>query len=620
MSQNILKKKKNNQDISYLNRDFESFRNNLVQYAKLHYSDKIKDFSESSLAGLFVDMASYVGDVMSFYMDHQFNELNLETAIESKNISRLIRQSGVEIFGASPSRVNVTVTIKSDALLDSSGDYICDPEMLPIIKSGTIFSSSAGVDFELIEDIDFSKKLDGELIASKSLDSVDGNGNPLTYELSLPGICTSSSSNIDVITIPDERVSFREITLGKRDVSEIISVIDEDGDNYYEVESLTQNLVFLREINDLPDHLSVPERLVLKPAPKRYIRQNSRSTGLTTLIFGSGDEDVFDEDIIPDPSEFAIKMFGDKKDVNFASIDPRSFLRTQTLGISPKNTKLTIVYRSGGGLNHNIAAGQINDVDQLITVFQSQVSASKIARCRSSLQVTNLLPSAGGEDEPSLNALKQISFSSINLQNRIVTREDLLARIYTIPNNFGRVYRAGIRNNPFNPLGSHLHILCRDASGHLNHAPDTLKSNISTYLETYRLISDAIDIVDGRIVNIGIEYRIKISSDYESSSVLNGINNDLKKYFNIENFQIDQPLYVSEVLNIILNTPGVMYIQPFNNQNIVLKNKRGVFQNRNYSSVSYSPNSYISNGVYYPPPGGIFEVKFPNDDIKGIIV
>ena len=198
MAKNIRKRKVNNKDISFLNRDFESFRNELIRYARVHYGDQILDFSESSLTGMFVDMAAYVGDVFSFYQDHQMSELSLETAVENKNIERLIRQSGVKIKGASPSIVEIDITVKIDAApADANGSVLPDKSLLPIIIAGSVFSSKSGVDFELLENVDFSSADDeGTLLAALQIASTNAANTPTSFFMTLKGICTSAKSNI----------------------------------------------------------------------------------------------------------------------------------------------------------------------------------------------------------------------------------------------------------------------------------------------------------------------------------------------------------------------------------------------------------------------------------------
>lgn len=616
MAKNTKKKKINNKDISYLNRDFDSFRNELIRYSRVHYGDSILDFSEASIAGMFVDMAAYVGDIMSYYQDHQFNELSLETAVEDQNIERLIRDTGVKIHGSSPAFVEVDIRIRVDAITDSEGNTKPDPDLLPVVSSGTIVASSSGVEFELMENIDFGE-LDenGELTAEFTLGSVDSDSIPLNFFLTKVGNFTSSKTVIETLTIADDFVPFRTFTLKSPDVNEIVRVTDSDGEYYYEVENLTQDTVFIKEPNTLPDYLSVPSRLKMIPAPRRYEKSTDRKTAKTTIRFGSGDENVFDEDIVPDPSEHAIKMFGDKKTLDFVTIDPNSFLTTSTLGVSPRNTTLTIVYRSGGGVRHNVASNQITSVKSLITKFKESVSSTQVSKIRSTTTCTNQNPASGGEEQPTLNEFRRIALASKNSQGRIVTREDLLSRVYSLPNRFGRVFRAGIRDNPTNPFSCYLYVISRDEAGKLKHSSDTLKENIAEFLESYRMITDAIEVVDGRIVNIGINYELSVLSDFNPSIVTQSVNGELKEYFDIRNFQFDQPVRLSEIQNIILNTAGVASLLALD-----LVSREGTIEGNNYSQESFEPLRYIDRGIIYPPRGGIFEVKFPNDDIEGRIV
>ena len=613
MARNVRKKVINNKDVSYLHRDFESFRNELVRYAKVHYGDQVQDFSESGLAGMFVDMAAYVGDVMSYYLDHQFNELSLETATEDQNVERLIRATGVDINGAAPSLVEVEFSIIVDAIKDPNDQtkVIPDPDMLCTIQLGTILNSTAGVSFELLNEINFAEKdIDNNYVANNNVLTTNADGTARQYIFSKKEMCTSAKTITEVFAIPDTFERFRTITLSEPDVGEIISVIDDDNDEYYQVKSLTQNTVFVREANTLADNLSVSERIKMLPAPKRYLKITSQTTGKTILRFGAGNEDIFDEDVIPDPSDHAVALYGDRKSFNSVSIDPNNFLSSNTLGISPRNTSLTIKYRSGGGQSHNVAGNTITDVKALVTKFGSTVSSFKISKTRASLVVKNQRQASGGSDALNLNELRQVAFLSQNLQDRIVTKEDLLARVYSLPNNFGRVFRAGIRENPFNPFSSHLHLLTKNAEGKLSIASDSLKENIATYLSKYRLISDAIDIVDGKIINIGCKIIISVSEKYSPENVINDIRETLKKYFNIVNFQIDQPIYDIEIKNLIINTQGVI-----NLFSVSIDNKPLIENNNTYSGIAYDTILYRNKGIYYPLPGGIFEMKYPDDDI-----
>lgn len=611
MAKNIKKDVQKHKERSYTNKDFKSLRNELRRYALTHFSDNVIDFSDASMGGLILDLASYVGDVMTFYMDHQFNENSIENAVERSNVERLIREAGLDIPGASPSYATVNLEIVVPAAL-INGEYVPQSSALPTIKANSIFSTSSGKEFTLMEDVDFSLRDDeAKLLADVRIGNQSG-GNPVNFVLVATGIVASSKIATETFTIPDELVPFRTISLSRENINEIITVTDTLGDNYYEVDTLSQDTVFRTYENNSYDSSDVPFRMELLHAPKRFIKIRSANTGLTTLRFGSGNEEAFDEDVIPDPSQHAITLYGDRKAISTVAIDPNSFLTTQTLGISPKNTTLTIVYRHGGGLADNVSAGKISAVKTLLTSFNSSLAPSIEASVRASTDVINPKRALGGEDEPTLEELRNVAILNRNAQNRIVTREDLITRVYSMPTNFGRVFRVAVADNPRNPRGAQLHVISRTASGNLVTSTDTLKQNLAKYLNKFRLVSDAIDILDAIVVNIGVEYGVTIEKGYRSQTVLASINSTLGSYFRIDNFQINKPIIIGEIENLILNVPGVVSII---NLNIV--NKKNIENGKIYGTYSFDIKQNLDRGMIFPPVGGIFEVKFTNDDIKG---
>lgn len=611
MAKNIKKDVQKHKERSYTNKDFKSLRNELRRYALTHFSDNIIDFSDASMGGLILDLASYVGDVMTFYMDHQFNENSIENAVERSNIERLIRESGLDIPGAAPAYASINLEIVVPAVL-INGEYVPQSIALPIIKANSVFSTPSGKDFTLMNDVNFALRDDeSKLLASVTIGNQTG-GRPTSFVLVAPGIVASSKIATETFTISDELIPFRTITLAQENINEIITTIDSSGDNYYEVDTLSQDTVFRMYENNAYDNIDVPFRMELLHAPKRFIKIRSSNTGMTTLRFGSGNEEAFDEDVIPDPSEHAITLFGDRKALTTVAIDPNSFLATQTLGISPKNTTLTVVYRHGGGLSDNVPAGNISSVKTLITTFNTSLSPAIEASVRASTDVINPKRASGGEDEPTLEELRNIAIFNRSAQNRIVTREDLIARVYSMPSNFGRVYRVAVSDNPRNPRGAQLHILSRGNSGNLVTSTDTLKQNLAKYLNKFRLVSDAIDILDAIIVNIGIEYGITVEKGYRSQVVLAAVNSKIISYFKVDKFQINKPIIIGEVENLILNVPGVVSII---NLNVV--NKKNVQNNKIYNTYSFDIKQNLDRGMIFPPIGGIFEVKFPNDDVQG---
>jgi hypothetical protein len=614
MSQNIKKKIKKQKNLSYLQKDFESFREELVLYARQYYPDKIYDFSDSSLAGLFVDIAAYVGDSMTYYLDHQFNELFLDTAVEYDNIERLIRLNGVKVRGPSPATCEIKISVTIPATL-LNGNYVPDASLLPKVLSRSIFSANNGTEFELLDDVDFNKtNVDGEYIYKIEDSFINANGTVNSFIISLPGVCSSAKTETETFSVDNNFIPFRTITLSNQDVTEILSVIDTEGDEYYEVESLTQDTVYKRYSNNRRDVDLVQDRIKIIPAPRRFTSTRSISTGLLTLRFGSGREEVFDEDIIPDPSLHAIQLYGDRKTFSTITIDPNNFLKTRTLGLSPRDTTLSITYKHGGSLSDNVAAGEISNVKILKTFFSESVPFNNASDIRDSLAVVNVLPAVGGEDEPTVQDQKLSAILGQNSQGRIVTKEDLIARTYTMPANLGRVYRASVRDNPNNPFAAQLFIASRNNENELILSPDTLKENLALYLSSYRLVSDSIDIVDAVVINYKVQYVITVKAGYRNEQVIQTVNSEIKRYLDIENFQIDQPMIVSEIENIVLNVLGVQSIL-----SLKLINLTGVINANIYSDYKFSFQRNVDRGMIFPPRGGIFELKLPNENIEGSV-
>ena len=611
MTNNTKKDLKPIRNRSFLNKDFNDFRSQLLDYAKVHFPDRIQDFSESSLGGLFLDMAAYVGDTMSFYLDHQFRELDPETAVERLNIERLARNAGIKIEGAAPAVAGVTFIIKVPS--EKQG-LVYQPQTtaLPTIKKNSIVESDNDITFSLVEDIDFSETNEqGKLLADLKVFESNTDGSPKTYLVSRVGQCVSGERVVETVVIPDTFLPFRTTTLSNADVSEVIDVRDLEGNIYYEVDSLSQDTVFKATSNLADDNKVVGDSLSIIPAPYRFVKETTTTTGLTTLRFGSGRADILDGDIIPDPSDLALPLFGRRTFSKF-TIDPSNLLKTKTLGISPTGTTLTIQYRSGGGLDNNVSSESILTTSELTVIFPGAPSARVAGNVRASFAVVNEQPAAGGEDAITIEEIRAKIGSARNMQNRIVTKQDLLARIYMMPSNFGRVFRAGVSKNSRNPLATNLYITNRDASGYLIISPDTLKKNLTRFLNEFRLVSDAIDILDAKIVNIGIDFEIVVDPNFNAESVMSKAIDKLISYMNIENFQIGQPIRVSDLNNLVYNIPGVVSVI-----DIKFVNKVKTDDDSNYSNVIYNLSNNTRKGILYPPEGGIFEVKNLDIDIRG---
>lgn len=599
----------------YLARDFDALRNNLLEYAKLYYPDRLRDFSDNSLGGLLLDLAAVVGDNMSFYLDHQFGELDPLTAVETLNIQRMLQQAGVPIVGASPALAPVTFYIELPAAV-INGIPGPNPDCLPIIKTNSTFQATNGTIFALLEDLDYSMtNSNGQLaIIANGMAKIGqkaSNGTPQTYILAMTGLCISGQETTENIVIGSAFVPFNKIQLSRPDVSQIVSVNDTLGNIYYEVDALSNDTVYQNVLNTASDNDLVPQVIKVIPAPYRYIADVDLLSRKSTLTFGGGNADSLGDDIIPDPSAFAIS-FPYTTTFSRISVNPQQLLQTTTLGVAAANTTYQLTYRYGGGLSHNVSAGQIQGVRLVNMIFPGNPTPSLAAAVRSSLSLSNKVQASGGEDAPTSSDLKALIPSVRNSQERIVTREDLLARVYTIPANFGRVFRCAARSNPHNPLATQLYIVSRNTQGQLITSPDTLKQNLVKYLNPYRMISDAIDILDARIVDLQFTFDVLIDPSLNRTIVLQNIISALQTFFSVQNFQIDQPIVIDLVRNAIFSIPGVVSINSMKFTNV-----QGTVSNMLYSNVTFDPDASTKKNILFPPAGGIFEVRYPTIDIIG---
>ena len=609
MAINVKRDLKNVTDKNYLEKDFQSFRNSLYQHAKLYFADKIQDFSEASLGGLLLDMAAYVGDNMSFYMDHQFNELNWSTAIEVKNIQKHLRNAGVKVHGATPSVVMLKIYFEIPAET-VNGVTRPSTSLLPKIGALSTFTSNDNIPFNLLMDLDFAERdSEGNFLYEAVVVETSDNGTPTSYVVMRDGLCLSGTRKEFSTAIPNLHVPFRTLTLPDENITDIMSIKDSDGNVYYEVESLSQDTVFKKIVNIQNDRDIVGYNLEVIPAPHRFIRSYDYNTKLTTVRFGSGNAATLDNDIIPDPSELALPLYG-KNTFSRFTIDPNAMLQTQTLGISPRNTNITITYRAGGGLRHNVGSETIRTVAALFLTFPNSASAVLSSAVRASIDCSNPLPALDGDRAPTIQELRSLIPSSRAAQSRIITKEDLIARIYTLPNQFGRVFRVGIRPNPVNSLASQIFIISRDRRKKLVMSSDTLKKNLRTYLNEFRAVSDAFDILDSRIINFAVNVDVVAHPDSNKSQVAQTIISRLTVLLKTENMQIDQPVAYADIMNAVLNSEGVISMV-----DIKLRNLTGIVEERQYSDVSFSVDGNTFQQMVVGPPGSIFELKYPNKDI-----
>jgi hypothetical protein len=601
---------------NYLARDFDGFRAVLLEYARQYYPDRIQDFSESSLGGLFLDMAAYIGDNMSFYLDHLYGELHNDTVVETVNIERALRNAGVPIVGASSAIATIDFYVEIPVLGD--GSLNPDPVLLPTINAGTTIQSENGIEFSLLEDVQFwdVNPVTGEISVSSTVEIINGRritGEVVTKILKKSGLCTSGVQTTDTFTIGNF-VQFRRLSLNNSNVTQIISVTDALGNTYYEVENLTHDVVYKNVLNNTTNANAlglVKDNLKVIPAPYRFVKEVSLRDRKATLVFGGGTADNLEDDVIPDPSEFSIPLPYSQV-FSRVPVNPQKMLQTSTLGVAASNTTLSVTYRYGGGLSHNVPANTIRSITNILVSFPSNPSPGQQAQIRSTIEATNPLPASGGEDAPTAEELLALVPTIRNSQERIVTKEDLLSRVYTMPSNLGRVFRASIVKNPDNPLASRLFIISRNTENQLITSPDELKINLKRYLSSYRMISDAIDVMDAGVINLEIFFQIVVDPSLNKQLVLQSIIADLKSQFSITNFHIGQPIVISDIISTIFSKKGVISVD-----SIKINNLYGNVKNRQYSPVIFDVQLNTKNQIVYPPEGAIFEIKYPDINIVG---
>jgi len=596
---------------TYVAKDFDSYRNELLRYARAYFGDKIQDFSEASLGGLLLDLAASVSDSMSFYMDHQFRELSWSTAVENSNLTRMIREAGIKARGASPATVSVSMFIEVPSKI-VAGQYVPDEVALPRILQNTRLISTNNIVFTTAEDVDFAEKDRlGNLRANYTIGDTDASGNPTTFVIKRSVTCVSGDIASENFNITANPVPFFTITLSNSNVSEVLSVKDAEGNEYFEVQSLSQDTVFRTFPNMSSDAEEVPRSIEVIPAPRRFVHTIDPVSKNSTIQFGGGNSLTTQDDAIPDPETLALPLYGTTTLSRF-SIDPNSLLQSKTLGILPNNTTINVVYRYGGGISHNVASRTIRGVSVLNMEFPDECSAAVANSVRTSFDVRNDQAASGGDSAPTIEDFRAQIPAARSQQDRIVTKEDLISRVYTLPSKLGRVYRAAVRPSPDNPLASQLFICSKDINGFLTISPDTLKKNLRIYLNEFRLISDAIDVLDARVINFRVKFTVFVNPNSNKSATLQTVISRLSEVLNVSRFQIDQPILLSDLQNIIINTPGVLTLV-----DLKIENLSGVIQDRTYSNVSLNIKQYTRRGILYGPPGSIFELRYPQQDIIG---
>ena len=598
----------------FSNQTFSDFRAELLQYANSFYKNQIVDFSETSLGGMLLDFAAIVGDSLIYYAEQQFNELNYETAVDFENISKHLKRANIKNSYASPASVKCTFSIEIERD-PSSKDYDPKPysNLLPVIKKGTVLSSINGINFILQEDIDFSDDYKLE-IGEENI-----NGSAFSLFLSKDGLCSSGNIAEEIFTFPNTGNVFISRELSNQNITSIISVVDEDNNEYYEVDYLTQTTVY-KKVQDSNDNY-----MIAIPAPRRYIIEDSFLNNSTTLRFGNGDGKSIRNNLFANPEELLLPI-KDKNTISRVDLDPSMLLENSTFGISPKGKSLTVRYKYGGGPDHNLPAGSINIVkgEPIITFPNNPdiLSQDVVSQILNSLSVTNKNSAVGGSSALTIDELKEKIPSAIRAQSRIITYEDLISRMMTMPTEFGKVNKMVALDNKFNSSSKDLFVICKDSEGFYTEANDAIKTNLSNYINDFRLIGYNFNILDVPVFNFGIKAKVNIKQGYDIFNSIAQIRSALVSEINFDLLQIGSPININTIAKIIEGVDAVESLQTERNAIVISKTSEDEFfdqdelTTRSYNDNVFNPQALFKNGLIYPPRGGLFEMKYTSRDIE----
>ena len=591
--------------VDYTSSDFERIKKDLVNYAKRYCPSTYKDFNEVSFGSLMMDLVSYVGDNLSFYLDYNANESFLNTSLEYDNVIAHARQLGYKHSPIRSSVGSVDIYMPVPAENTNVGP---DVRYLPKILKGTVFSTSAGSTFTLTEDVEFYAP-NVEVVG----DEVSADGSRTTYYiLKATGKVVSGEDRQSTIEVGDYK-RFLRLKIPGNNISQIVSVFDLNGNQYYEVDYLSQNVVYRPIVNRSEQSLTNKASSVMKPfpVPRRFIVE--REGRDVYIVFGYGSESEIKNNAVADPSEVVLDVLG-KNYVSEANFDPSKLMSTDKFGVSPVNTDLIVTYRTNNEENVNAAAGAVNTIVTPLIEFRNpqNLEESKINFITDNIEVYNETPINGDLSIPTTQEIKHRAYGLFATQGRAVTVQDYISAAYAMPSTFGSVKRAAIyRDDNDLTRNMNMFVISEDSEGNFEESSSALKENLKTWLNSVRMVNDSLDILDASILNLGIEFDIVVKQDANKHATFNIAKEEIYRELDEIKPEIGEPFQVTEIFRILKDVPEILDVV-----NVKLTSKSGV----NYSSFSYPIEDNLSpeGRVLYIPQDCVWEIKF-RSDITGTV-
>lgn len=609
-----------NRDIKYINRDFTDFRARLIEYARTYFPQTYTDFSATSPGMMFMEQASYVGDVLSFYLDNQFQETFIQYAQQTNNVFELAYMFGYKPKTTGAAQTIIDVYQQLPSIDDGTGNYVPDYTYALTVGENTTITSQNGSSFLIQDKIDFSVSSSQDP-TEVTIYQISGN-IPQYFLLKKSRKAISAAINTVQFSFGAPQ-QYQTINLQANSIIKILDITDSDGNKWYEVDHLGQEMVLdtikNTNINDPNVNGDTPYLLRLKKVARRFA---TRFTSLSNLViqFGAGAPNDVTEEITPNADNVGIGLPFEQDKLTVA-YSPTNFLYTGTYGIAPSNTTLTIRYLTGGGVGSNIPANTLTNLNTANCKFNNiNLNSTTANYIFGSLASNNLEAATGGRGGDTLEEIRQNTLALVASQKRSVTADDYLIRALSMPTDYGAVSKAFIEqpkltDNQVSTIETlNLYVLSLNSQGQLDIATETLKDNLRTYLSQYRMIGDNIEIRDAFIINIGVDFEIIVLPEYNNNEVLLACIAALQNYFTLDKWQINQPIILRDLYILLDRISGVQSVK-----SVSISNKAGTTSG--YSQYAYDIAGATQNQVIYPSlDPSIFEVKYPNLDIKGKVV
>ena len=623
-------------DVKYLNKDFAQFRQNLINFAKQYYPDSYQDFNESSPGMMFIEMASYVGDVLSFYTDQSFRESLLSSAQEDVNVLQLAQLFGFKPVLNTPAIVDIDVYQLVPAI--GSGDDIRpDTRYALSIEPGMQVRSESNVLFRTLDQVDFTLDT-AESPLDVSVYELDGAGN-VTYYLYKKSVQATSGEIKSIDFDFGDPKPYDKIILPDTNVLDIVSVTSNTGNTFHQVDYLAQDTVF-EDVANVPFNdptlskfrSTAPYILKLRKTARRFITR-VRDDKRIELCFGAGVSSDADEELIPNPKNVGSGLpYLNRTTLN--NVDPTNFLHTSTYGIAPNNETLTVEYTIGGSINENVNVNSITEIVDITYNTSTEIDVNPggspldLTSIKASVAVNNPVAASGGRSIEKIDNLRQNAMAAFAAQNRAITREDYIARCYAMPSKFGSIAKAYIvgdtqqdtndrdypRDTISNPMALNLYTLAYDSNGCFTEPNIAIRENLRTYLSNYRMLTDAINIKTAYVVNIGVEFEVIPKPNENSAEIVLRCVDELRRILHSDRMQINGPLNISNLISQLDRLEGVQSIPSLEITNLY-------DTNNGYSGNIYDIAAATKNNIVYPSLDPcIFEVKYPKTDIKGRVV